>query len=647
MKRLLIVLAAWLTLAVGGAQELQTWEDVEDFLLSAGETYTEEDGDQLLQLYQNPIELNTADSLTLSELPFLTSEQVSAILKYRDQTGDFLSTSEVVLIPKLNRLQITLLPLFTQCGAQPKQKQVIKQEAALAASYPFYTRAGYTNESYDYPGSKLQHTLRYKISIGDTWAAGINIHKDDGEKDWADDLKMFVMYQSKGWLKQVVVGNFQARFGQGLVVGNATSTSVLTSLNTYRYRESNFKPQTATSQSKMQRGAAVALMFGPVQLRLFGAYNELDATVDTTGTVSAIYTTGYHRTLSERKREGKLHQTVGGMNLLFHHKRTNISLSLLGGHYGHPIKHYTDYRYYRMHGQDFANASIAYSTAFASINLEGEVGTSSFGGVASTHTLKWRPTYGYVFLAQHRLITCRYVAPLSNTHTLASQVQDEHGLSLACRMEIGKRHALTGYIDAAYHEKPTYYCFGASTQGKAQLQYDLQASTKTSFTFRYQYTLSQRDIKDQLLKRHTHKHTLRLQANYALWILTMKTAVDFGLYRSQYAKNSWGKLLSHRIILRRDRCTFNLYGALFDTDDYNSRLYSYSPRLTYVGSSSLRYGRGFVVSATAEYKLARQLSLGARFEVTHYTDRDVISSADRQINHSTRSDLSLQLRYSL
>ena len=648
MKRALIIVVLLASLTAK-AQVLQSWEDVEDFLESTTDEGTADDGDHLFQLYQNPIDLNTADSLRLLELPVLTPEQVGAILKYREKTGGFLSTGELNLVGGLTRLQLALLPVFVTLSKPEagEEKHAIKQEAAVAGTYPFYTRAGYLDDSYDYPGSKLAYTLRYRLSIADNWTAGLNIHKDDGEQNPADDLRGYVMYKSEGWLKQVIAGTFQARFGQGLVVGNANSTSALTALNTYRYKESNFSPHWSTSQTKMQRGAAVALRAGALQVRLFAAYNSLDATVDTAGIVSAIYTTGYHRTLSERNREGELHQSVAGANVLFHNNQTNVSVSIVGGHYGRQIKHYSDYRYYRMHGQNFGNLSAAYSTMFEHASIEGEVATSSFGGVASTHTLKWRPTYGRGFLVQHRLITCRYVAPLANTHRLASQVQDEHGLLLAAQVEPGKNHTLAGYIDVAYHEKPTYYCFGASTQGKAQLQYSLKIDDKTTFDIRYQFVLSQRDIKDELLKRHTQKHSLRLQANYHLWILQMKTAVDFGIYRSQYAENSWGKMLSQRIVLKRTNYTINLYASLFDIDDYNARLYSYSPRLTYVGSSSLRYGRGGIVVAMIEYKLSKQLSVGARFEAAHYTDRETLSSLDRQINHADKSDAALQLKYNL
>lgn len=629
------------------AQTVQTWDDFED-LVELNEDYQVSDDDALYSLYRQPLNLNQADSLALSAISFLSPEQVGDILSYRRRCGQFLSLGELAFISSLSRFQLTCLPLFVYCGEPPAsaRSHTLKQEAALYGSYPFYTRQGYTDPDYDYPGNKLSHTLRYRLYLDHTWTAGFNLHKDDGESNPFDEAKFYAMYSSTGFLRQAIVGCFQAQFGQGLVTGNSNSTTPLSILTTYRPVATAFRLHTATSESQMLRGGALTLQYGSFSLRLFGSYTSLDARVSD-GLVQTVYTTGYHRTSSERGYEGNLHLTAGGANLLFHTGQTNLSLSFLGGHYSIPLRHYTDYRAYRMHGSDFFNASVAYNSTFGRFSVDGEAATSSFGGVALTNTLKFRPSYGYVFMLQHRLLTCRYVAPLANTHTLASQPQDEHALLLAAGVEINERHSFTAYVDAAYHEKPTYYCFGASTQAKAQLQYSFRLSESTDLSLRYQFTLQQRDLSDELLKRHQQKHTLRLQASYPLWRLTLTTAAHLSYFRSNEAESSWGKMLTQRITYKRPSFSLSLYGALFDVDSYDARLYSSAPRLTYITGSSLRYGRGFALSACSEYKFSRILSLGARFEVTYYTDRDYISSLDRLINHSTKSDLSLQLKFSL
>ena len=83
----------------------------------------------------------------------------------------------------------------------------------------------------------------------------------------------------------------------------------------------------------------------------------------------------------------------------------------------------------------------------------------------------------------------------------------------------------------------------------------------------------------------------------------------------------------------------------FHTDDYATRLYAYERGPLYQFSFPSFYGHGFRLSLLVRHALTPRLLLLARLATTDYLDRDHISSGLQQIDHSSQTDLDVQLRW--
>ena len=114
MRYLILLLLLLFTFPLR-AQQDHPWEQV------LGELMTIEDGEaeewediceQLSELEQHPMDINTATREQLSELPFLSEQQIQDMVEYLDRYGPMKSLNELRMIPSLDYLQIQLLPFF-------------------------------------------------------------------------------------------------------------------------------------------------------------------------------------------------------------------------------------------------------------------------------------------------------------------------------------------------------------------------------------------------------------------------------------------------------------------------------------------------------------------------------------------------------
>lgn len=97
----------------------------------------------------------------------------------------------------------------------------------------------------------------------------------------------------------------------------------------------------------------------------------------------------------------------------------------------------------------------------------------------------------------------------------------------------------------------------------------------------------------------------------------------------------------------KKRLNINVSFSYFNTDSYDSRVYSYEKGMLYSYYFPSFYGHGIRGSLFAGYDILKQVTLFAKVGTTKYFDREIIGSSYQQINHSSATDLELQLRIKL
>ena len=309
--------------------------------------------ENLLQLLSRPLDLNKVTIEELRFLKILSEEQITSFFDYREKNGKLLSIYELQAIP--------LFDLETILKVAPMVK-VKDPTSTLDAAFwhrvrkegdnyfllryerTLQSRVGYTSEPDSlqrFRGSPDKLYLRFRSSTPGDYSVGFTMEKDPGEKlSWNpkdryygfDYVSFHVQIQNKGRVKNLIVGDFQSQFAQGIILGGGFGTgkgseTILTS------RRSNIgvMPYTSVNEAGFLRGAAATLeVASNVYLTGFYSRAKRDANlnVDTLSetVVSAFQPSGLHRNVPELSKRKTVTDQNGALVLQYKIRQADAGL---------------------------------------------------------------------------------------------------------------------------------------------------------------------------------------------------------------------------------------------------------------------------------------------------------------------------------
>lgn len=691
MRHHLLLLLVFAASAVWAQTDnAQSWQQVYEELMTfapdqADDDDAEADYDLLEQLSEHPLDLNRASREELEQLPFLSAQQVMDMREYLDRYGPMRSLGELRMIRSLDLVQLRMLPFFvfvdgtltdsSHDHSHPypsldsayfrpstdslasrawRSDRRLGHTLTATAHLPFYSRRGDRN---GYLGYRYRHELRYEYAShnGHMKAALIGA-QDAGEpflangNRWGyDNYSYFIQLDDLGFVKRVVVGKYRLSAGMGLTMGQSFSLGKQAMLQSQGRTVQTLRGHTSRSESDYLLGAAATLALGQrFTLTPFVSYRPIDATLADDGSATTLTTSGYHRTPAEMAKKGNTHMTAAGLSTVYRHERLSLGLHAVVTHLDRSLEpnRRSLFRRHWAHGTDFANLSLSYSYTHFRLSLSGETATDRNGHLATINALSLRATERLTLMAVQRFYSYRYTTLHGHAFSEGGRVQNESGIYLGARWNPLAHLYLQAYADYAHFPWARYLVSQTSDAVDLSLQATWQQQ-RWSVQARWRSRLRQRDGNDAtngLVANNTHR--ARLFASYAIsheW--SLKTQAD-GV-RAFYLKPSYGWMLSQHAQFSRRWFKANAMTAYFHTDDYQSRLYVYEHQLPHDISFPTYYGEGLRLSMTAQATLGRHLQLTAQLGLTHFFDRQVIGNGLQQIDHPTKTDLSLQLRYQL
>ena len=217
-------------------QERSREQEIEQIIESIRESSEDETESALIledltQLAEQPLLINSASVHDLEKLHFLNFAQISSIINYRENHGDILSSYELMSLPEMDAEIVSRITPFISF-AQPqtegrKFSRRGRSNLLLKGQRLFPESRGYESSSDSgppkYPGTPEKYYARYHYEKTESWAAGFTAEKDPGEEFFTrhnakgfDFYSAFVTVYGNGFIKQVNVGDFYIRTGQGL-----------------------------------------------------------------------------------------------------------------------------------------------------------------------------------------------------------------------------------------------------------------------------------------------------------------------------------------------------------------------------------------------------------------------------------------------
>lgn len=646
----------------------------------SGQETWESSYEEYAYLRANPININSADSLELKALGFLTATQIEGIHYYIHKHGELHSVGELMLIPELDYHTRQLLSYFITFGKASKNedtwhkewKRMLtqgKSELSTRVDIPLYQRAGYEPRTLNqlesapsryYMGNALYHNIRYNYRYGNLLSWGICTEKDAGEpifnaqQPLPDYISGYLQLGDRGILKNLILGNYRLHFGQGLVINSGFALGKAMLLQGIGQQQPSIKPHRGTSEGNYYTGAATTLTWQAWELTTFASYRNIDATLDGAG-IRTLKTDGYHRTPIEQARKGNTRANLFGAHLGYAAHGFHLGMTAIYQSFNRNFAIPSEpYKRYAPQGNSFVNASADYAWYHHRFSISGETAIDGKGAVATLNAIQLKVIDNFHLTLLQRYYANDYWALEAKSISATGDVRGEQGIYLGAEWQPHQKLHITAYADT-YHFPFIRYRVSAPSYGTdGVINIDYTKDYSHSFSLRYRYRLKQRDVAEGyllpnggLLNERTHRlkaqwegtltPTLSLKTQAEGCIVTAETlSVGYmGNIQATY-EPTFGK---HTLRISGGATAFNT--------DYATRLYGYERGLLYAYNYRMFNGSGIRSYLLLQYthKETPRLSATTKIGSTYYFDRTTIGSAATLINANHQEDLQLQVRY--
>ena len=608
----LIIITAMLMVVLGvRAQEkdVHSWEKYLSAVMTAEDMDSEEwqlNYDLLCELEQHPININKATREDLEQLPFLSAQQVEALMEYKYRYGGMKSLAELMMIREIEPQMRKLLGCFIYAGEESKSKIRTKHE--LIACYKV-----------DY-----RHWFRYQMEQGDKLKLGLVASQDADEPFFSGKNKLGYDYYSPylqlkklGRLETLVLGNFRVSMGMGMVMNNSFSLGKIATLQNLGRNANGLRAHSSRSLGFLQGAGATINLGRGIKTTAFVSYTPMDATLNSDGSARTIITTGYHRTETELAKKNNLHALKTGGTIKYNGGRVHLALNALYAHLDHKLSPSKTqlYNYFKPEGADFVNASVDYGYRGRRFTLNGETAIDGNGHIATINTISLTTNSGLNLMALQRFYSYQYSSLDAQSYSDCGRVQNESGVYIGLSWQLSPKWQLAAYADYAYHPWALYR--------KTSSSYSLDNLMQCSFTSNHWKLMAR-----YRLKAYEKEHRTRITAEYTTENFSARTQFDGGYCAENEER---GAMLSENLAYAYHWFRMNAGVGYFNTDSYNSRVYLYESGPLYTYSMQQFYGEGMRYWLMLRANLGKHFMLTAKVGVTNCFDRKDKTDIDLQL----------------
>ncbi len=636
--------------------------------------------DDLMALAENPINLNNTNKDELDKLAFLSDVQIDNILHYLYRNAPLQTIYELQLIDGLDMTDIRRLLHFVRLGdAIPKRekldiKQILKygkNEIHFRLDRGLEKREGYrflpeTDEkaaeinSKKYLGDPFYNHLKYRFRYRDKVQFGITAEKDAGEQFWGEHNKGYDFYsaffelKNFGRLKTLVLGDYRANFGQGLVMRTDFSMGKSSHVMQVTPRSTGLKKFSSTAEYDIFRGVGATVNFGKLDLTAFYSRKRVDG--DTiNGSFSSLIRTGIHRTKNDLDKKNTVVQQVIGGNATFTHQWFQLGATAYYNHFDHSLEpRAATYNRFYFRGKEQWAASLNYRMRWQKLNFFGETALTNKAAIATINGMNFNPISRVSLVALHRYFSKEYDVLFARTFSETSRVNNETGFYIGTEIRPIKYWKVSAYVDS-YRFPWAKFGIDAPTIGKDYLvQIDYFPKRNINMYWRFKFEENGRNFTDTLTTMPVITNQAKWQAryllNYSFGRFSFKNQLDANGFRHTPKQETYGfsALQDVSYDFEKIPLSINARFQVFDAQNFNNRIYVYERDVLYAFSVPMNYGLGSRYYLNVRYDLGESLSFWVKLAQTVYADgRTSQSSGNEEIPGNRKTDIRFLLRWRL
>lgn len=641
----------------------------------------------LFQYYQHPIDLNKTSPEELASLFFLSRPQIASFFKHIAETGKLLSIYELQAVPDFDMLTIYKLVYFVKvedAGLNADQRQLLQRivgednnSLILRYERTLQERRGYSppdpnsRSASRYLGSPSKLLMRYRVSHTRDFSLGITAEKDAGEAfTWSPGTRRYgfdfysahLQLYNRGRFKAIALGDYQLQFGQGLLfssgytVGKGSET-----ITTVSRANLGIRPYSSVLEYGFFRGAAATYkLTNQVDVTGFYSNRRVDAHVqsqlDTLENVGDFFTgiqaSGFHRTESQLANKGRVREQLAGTNITFQSrdKAFLAGVTALATTYSSRIqKAGAPYQRFEFEGTSNYNIGANYSYTLQNIYLFGETAASKSGGVGTVNGVISNLSNKVELAVLYRYYDRHFHTSFGNAFGEGTRNINERGLYTGIKIKLFPKWELTAYYDRFRFPWLRYRVDAPSHGDEYLMRLLFKPNKQTTLYAQFRAESKGRNVAENITNidyvgQAERSSSLLYYEFSPTQALNLRSRVQFSSFELETPRTT-GYFISQDLNVNLSKVRLSTRYAIFDTDNYDTRIYAFERDVLYAFSIPAFSGRGTRLYALVQLRPMRQIDVWVKYGITHYRNQNTIGSGLETIEGPRRSDLKAQVRY--
>lgn len=558
MRRvILMIVIASVFCCESAAQKVEEIGRIATFLgVSSEEELSDEEVERLGEFLHSPLKINLISRSRMTASGLFTDYQVASLMDYRQRHGEILSFTELSMVEGFGKQYVELLKPFVSLdaseypGALGTDSVRIYNELSLRGGYR------YASDEQDW-----QYGMKYGLEGTHGFKASVGLSRSRTAKTPAPSS--YTASASWDFRKadlKLVAGDFNARFGQGLVAWNGAFISSLATPSGFMKKASGISPVRSFTGSTANSGIAAEVGAGKFSVSVAMALpgvKEVARRPDKFGVAPIVNTRWWTR--------------VGTVGM------TSFAECIGLGRPGNLRS---------LHMKSSVDAALC----IRGVNLFGEV------------VYDWTErTVGFVAGADKALEDFLRIAALTSWF---QGKQWQWAVSGELKGGHKRNHKGLFSVEVVRHLVPKTTDAGSSVQVKSQLRWEWQVIDRLVFRLR----LSDRFRTWGL----PHRAELRTEAEVPSGVWSFDTR--FHMLRCRNLA-----LLGYAdVSCRISQLTAHLRGGLFRVDHWDDRIYVYEYDAPGSFNVPAYYGRGVWAAGTLAWKISRVVKIYVRASYISY-----------------------------
>jgi len=530
-----------------------------------------------------------------------------------------------------------------------------------------------------YLGSPQKYYARYAFNFKNRLRFGFTLDKDPGEpvnkSQLPDTIKQlignkinpifdfasfFAYAEMDGFIKQIAVGSYHLEFGQGLTLWSGLAFGKSSEAIQIRKFGRGIRPNTSSNENRFFRGAAVTFGYEKLRLTAFYSSNKVDSNierdvVDQDEGVTSIIETGLHRTINELLDKRSLQITAYGAHASYMANVFQFGLTTYQTNTSTPITPSSEaYKNFNFTGNQLINYGADFGINLNKINLFGEFSLSSNGGMAGLGGVNTFLSDRLLFTLFYHQYAKDYQNFYNNPFYESSAMANEQGIYFGFKALITKSLNLSCYIDQ-YQFPWIKYRVDAPSSGRDYLLHLAYTPVKkVSAYVRVRIKQKQENLS---IPYHYTKELTDVNRNEARFFISyeafpaiiLKNRFDLVYFEKKSQTQEHGYLLYQDVLFRPEEFPVELTFryALFSTDGYDSRIYTYENDVLYSFSVPSFFDDGQRVYLMAKWRISPSVNFWLRWARTTYFHRITISSGADEINGNHKTEIKAEIKIKL